>query len=128
MMLQNGIFFTNSSIRIADITDGTTNVFMFGERSRQNLTTSSSAESVGGWAWANSYALEDHTMNSGPGRMEGIKPHDLNYFGSQHAGGSGANFAFADGSVRFIGREIGVVTYVRVSVRNDGNVVDLSEY
>jgi prepilin-type N-terminal cleavage/methylation domain-containing protein/prepilin-type processing-associated H-X9-DG protein len=128
LMLQNGIFYTNSSIRIADITDGTSNTFMFGERTRLNLAVTATAEAVGGWAWANQFALEDHTANTGPGRMEGIRPHDLNYFGSQHAGGAGANFAFADGSVRFISSSIDVVTYVRVSARADGNPVDLSRF
>jgi len=127
-MQQNGIFFTNSAISINGITDGTSNTFLFGERSRMNLTTSSSAMSVGGWAWANTFALEDHTANTAPGRMEGIQAHDLNYFGSQHSGGGGANFAFADGSVRFIVKTIDVVTYVRLSTRAGGEVVDASKY
>jgi prepilin-type N-terminal cleavage/methylation domain-containing protein/prepilin-type processing-associated H-X9-DG protein len=127
-MLQNGIFFTNSAVRIGDITDGTSNTFLFGERSRLNLTTSSSAMSVGGWAWANQFALEDHTANTGPGRMEGLAPHDLNYFGSQHAGGAGANFAFADGSVHFIVKSIDIITYVRLSTRAGGEVVDTSKF
>jgi len=127
-MAQNGIFFTNSSITIQQITDGTSNTFLFGERSRFNLTISSTAVSVGGWAWANAYALEDHTANTAPGRMEGTRPHDLNYFGSQHSGGLGANFAFADGSVRFIASTIGVVPYVRLSTRAGGEIVDASLY
>jgi prepilin-type N-terminal cleavage/methylation domain-containing protein/prepilin-type processing-associated H-X9-DG protein len=126
LMLQNGIFFTNSTINLDEITDGTSNTLLFGERSRLNLITTTTAESVGGWAWANEYALEDNTMNSGDGKMEGILPHDLNDFGSQHSGGAGANFSFADGSVRFISKTVDVVTYVRISVRNDGQVVDLT--
>jgi prepilin-type N-terminal cleavage/methylation domain-containing protein/prepilin-type processing-associated H-X9-DG protein len=128
LMLKNGIFYTNSTTTIEDISDGTSNTLFFGERSRLNLLTSSSAMDVGGWAWANQFALEDNTMNTGVGKMEGILPHDLNYFGSQHGGGSGANFSFADGSVRFLSETIDVVTYVRASVRNDGHVIDLSKY
>jgi prepilin-type N-terminal cleavage/methylation domain-containing protein/prepilin-type processing-associated H-X9-DG protein len=127
-MLQNGIFYTNSTVNIDEITDGTSNTFFFGERSRMNLLTSSTAQSVGGWAWANQYALEDHTANTAPGKMEGILPHDLNYFGSQHSGGTGANFSFADGSVRFISNSIDVITYIRLSTRAGGEVIDSTKY
>jgi prepilin-type processing-associated H-X9-DG protein len=45
-------------------------------------------------------------------------------FGSAHLG-DGANFLMCDGSVHFIRQSVDVVTYVRLSVRNDGRVVDL---
>ena len=79
--LQNGVFYMNSSIRITDITDGASNTLLFGERSRRNLTFTSTAESTGGWAWANYYAQEDNTMNASE-PMEGLATHDLNQFGS----------------------------------------------
>jgi prepilin-type processing-associated H-X9-DG protein len=127
-MLQNGIFFTNSQIRVGQIIDGTSNTFLFGERTRQNLQSGPTAMAVGGYAWANSFALEDHTMNTSPGRMEGVQSHDMNYLGSMHAGANGANFAFADGSVRFLTDAIDRISFDRLATRAGEDYVDLNKY
>src|SRR5207237_7443706 len=57
-MSQDGVFFINSSVRIGDIIDGTSNTFLFGERNRIDpiylvLAQTSSFEGRSGWAWAN---------------------------------------------------------------------------
>jgi prepilin-type N-terminal cleavage/methylation domain-containing protein len=130
-MLQNGIFNINSKVRVIDITDGTSNTLFFGERSRMNLLTTSSSQALGGYAWANEFALEDNTMNTNSGLINGTMatvPHGTDDFGSQHSAGAGANFALADGSIRFISNTIMAVNYQRLSARADGNVVDPSEY
>ena len=44
-------------------------------------------------------------------------------FGSNHPGG--ANFALADGSVRFLVDALPLLSLQRLCVRNDGNPVDL---
>jgi prepilin-type N-terminal cleavage/methylation domain-containing protein len=124
-MLKNGIFFMNSSVTMGQITDGTSNTLMFGERSRLNLPPTSSSEALGGWAWANQFAQEDNTMNTSE-PIEGIQLHDLNQFGSQHAGGTIAVFALADGSVRTISKGISIVTLQRLSTRAGGETVDES--
>jgi prepilin-type N-terminal cleavage/methylation domain-containing protein/prepilin-type processing-associated H-X9-DG protein len=122
-MLQNGIFYMNSRVNLAGILDGAASTLFFGERSRLNLPPTSSSEALGGWAWANSYAQEDNTMNTNE-PMEGIQLHDLNQFGSQHSGGSIANFAFADGSVRSLSQDISIVNFQRLSTRAGGEVVN----
>ncbi len=124
--LKNGIYFMNSKVRIPMITDGTSNTLMFGERSRLNLPVTSTSEALGGWAWCNEFAQEDNTMNTSEG-IEGILPHDLNQFGSQHAG-NGANFAFADGSIHYIPQSISIVLFQRLSAIADGHPVDLSGF
>jgi prepilin-type N-terminal cleavage/methylation domain-containing protein/prepilin-type processing-associated H-X9-DG protein len=124
---RDGIFYMNSDIQIKDITDGTSSTLMYGERSRRNLQTSSTAQAPGGWAWVNIYAQEDHTMNTSV-RMEGINPHTVDAFGSQHSGGTISNFAFADGSVKSLSQNIDLVTYIRLGSRNDGHVLDASKY
>ncbi|MFO0821438.1 MAG: DUF1559 domain-containing protein [Pirellulales bacterium] len=45
----------------------------------------------------------------------------ISAFGSNHPGG--ANFALADGSVRFLSQTLSLVNLQRLSVRNDGNPV-----
>jgi len=124
--LKNGIFFFNSTVRMDMITDGKSNTLMFGERSRLNLQVTSSSEVLGGWAWVNIFAMEDMTMNTSE-LMEGVEFHDLNQFGSQHSG-NGANFAMADGSVRYIAHGIDIVTFQRISTIAGGEVVDASKY
>jgi prepilin-type N-terminal cleavage/methylation domain-containing protein/prepilin-type processing-associated H-X9-DG protein len=126
-MLQNGLFYMNSSVRLSDITDGTSATLMMGERSRLNLQATSSSQALGGWAWVNQYAQEDNTMNTSE-PMEGVLFHDLNQFGSQHSGGTIANFVFADGSVHILQKSISIVVYQRLSARADGNPIDASQY
>ena len=125
--LKNGMFYMNSSVRMTDVTDGTSSTLLFGERSRLNLPASSSSQALGGWAWANFYAQEDNTMNTSE-PIEGTATHDLNQFGSQHTNGLFSNFAFADGSVKSISKNINIVVFQRLSTRAGGEVVDASAY
>jgi prepilin-type processing-associated H-X9-DG protein len=122
---RNGIFYMNSAVQITQITDGTSSTLFFGERSRFNLPPTPSSQALGGWAWANTLSQEDNTMNTSE-PMEGMGTHDLNQFGSQHFGGNMANFAFADGSVKAITKDINLFLFQRLSTRAGGEAVDLS--
>src|SRR5262249_59606980 len=44
--LQNGIFYMNSSVRLVQITHGTSNTLLFRERSRKNLQVTSSSQAL----------------------------------------------------------------------------------
>jgi prepilin-type processing-associated H-X9-DG protein len=47
-------------------------------------------------------------------------------FGSRHPGG--ANFLFADGSVKFIKNTINLATWYALSTRNEGEVISSDAY
>jgi prepilin-type N-terminal cleavage/methylation domain-containing protein/prepilin-type processing-associated H-X9-DG protein len=115
-MTQDGIFYLNSSNGVAEVTDGTSNTLMFGERKRYDPTYDriygSSFANRSGWAWANNLSGFDFlfgtevpinwvipaNLTSDPGFVnEDLR---FNAFGSFHPGG--ANFGMADGSVRFL--------------------------
>jgi prepilin-type N-terminal cleavage/methylation domain-containing protein len=112
---QDGILFVNSGIRFADITDGSSNTLMIGERPPANNL-------LYGWQWAGAgdspyFGAADVVLGvherSGdfnnpsdffrPGEADDRANKHRLHFWSFHPGG--AQWALADGSVRFIGYE-----------------------
>jgi prepilin-type N-terminal cleavage/methylation domain-containing protein/prepilin-type processing-associated H-X9-DG protein len=110
-MSTDGVFYINSRVTIAGISDGTSNTLMFGERYHKDPSYTNIA-TLGGWAWANFNAGQDYLLSSAvpvnftlpPGTAVGAPnfPEDdrVCAFGSGHSGG--ANFTMCDGSVRFL--------------------------
>ncbi len=112
----NGLAFLNSCVRLANITDGTSQTLLAGERSV-----------IGGaaiWMGVRGNEFEtDQVTDCSPG-------HEINAsdagFSSQHVGG--ANFLFCDGRVVFLSEKIEsglgegrqMKTYQKLSHRSDG--------
>lgn len=111
----DGVLFLDSAVRLTDVTDGTTNTLMIGERppsSDHNLgwwyagwgqSKDGSAEMVLGVREINASARYQGHCPPGPYRFAPGADNnvcDAFHFWSRHAGG--ANFAFCDGSVRFL--------------------------
>jgi prepilin-type N-terminal cleavage/methylation domain-containing protein/prepilin-type processing-associated H-X9-DG protein len=124
IMSNTGIFYGNSGVRMADILDGTSSTAIIGERDTQYCHS-------GTWVGTNNsfYPNDPHdfAMVTGysqpplnaipnPNLPPSEAPHLPNAcgegFSSLHNGGS--NFAFADGSVRFISTSVGYF-YVNTS-------------
>jgi prepilin-type N-terminal cleavage/methylation domain-containing protein/prepilin-type processing-associated H-X9-DG protein len=131
----NGIFHRNSRVRIAEITDGTSNTVGIGERDDYFVTTNwvgviPGAEAIynpqrgrgcNNWrppliaVLAHGRQFTVNAPNASPGAFQ-----------SQHPGGG--NFLFMDGSVRFIKATISLPTMWSVCTRNLGEVISGDAY
>ncbi|AGA30834.1 DUF1559 domain-containing protein [Singulisphaera acidiphila] len=108
----NGIFFVNSRTRIADVTDGTSNTILLGERALPDRYRTFTNWWFSGWTGASLFdtltAMNPQRLVAisslpapGPSDWPGVQDNALmNSASSRHPGG--ANFAMADGSVRFL--------------------------
>ncbi|MCA9115747.1 MAG: DUF1559 domain-containing protein [Planctomycetaceae bacterium] len=124
----NGMFSENSSTRIRDVTDGTSNVFMVGETKYVSLRASSGtgASHWQTWAtgcWGDVPCMLGATAEAINGST--FRPVQDNYnpgeatthFGSHHEGG--CHFLAADGSVHFVSENIDLATYQSLGVMAD---------
>jgi len=136
---RDGIFFTDSKIRVRDVTDGASNTFLFGERSHQDKTWDAfaSGDASGYWPlrhlgmWANFCYPAHHMLGAAaPINYQTPRPPTeaqvksrVDAFGSGHPGG--ANFACGDGSVRFLSDLTIVAVLQALSTRAGGEVVEV---
>ena len=141
-MTNDGIFYINSKVKLTDITDGTSNTIMMGERMRKdpiyNTVYNDDFQNRSGWAWANSNAGFDYLFGTevpinwvfpagtttDPGFV--LEDQRFNAFGSFHTGG--ANFCFADGSVKFLPATLPLVTLQQLGTRSGGEVINASAF
>jgi prepilin-type N-terminal cleavage/methylation domain-containing protein/prepilin-type processing-associated H-X9-DG protein len=141
-MTNDGVFYINSSVKLVGITDGTSSTFLFGERRRVDpayaAITGSGLENKSGWAWANHFPGFDYlfgpvqpinwTIPAGTTTDPTFSLQDdrCSVYGSYHI--NGANFCFADGSVRFLSQSVPVTVLQQLSTRAGGEAVDASQY
>ena len=112
----SGMFYHNSKVRIADVTDGTTNVYMIGERKTvPKLNWFSSWPGMiaeGEEAFQRVCGSSDHVPNDPATHFDD--------FSSHHVGG--AQFCLGDGSVRFISENIDHRLYQSLATIQGGEV------
>jgi prepilin-type N-terminal cleavage/methylation domain-containing protein/prepilin-type processing-associated H-X9-DG protein len=118
-----GVLGMDTDHRMLSITDGTSNTFMVGEMAF-NKNNSYRSWTRGCWGDAgdkNCTGCRNVTfaLNSTP--YNGSNNYNDVSFGSYHAGG-GANFAFCDGSVRWIPNSISLVVLRNTASRNGSDL------
>jgi prepilin-type N-terminal cleavage/methylation domain-containing protein len=121
----NGVFFLNSSVDYEQISDGTSHTIFIAERIAE-------AQRDLGWMSGTRWTLRNTgtPINSGrsrnqrglpPETQDSTDPLAVGGFGSYHPGGG--EFAFGDGSVRFISQSIDIPTYQQLGHRADGKLL-----
>jgi prepilin-type N-terminal cleavage/methylation domain-containing protein/prepilin-type processing-associated H-X9-DG protein len=113
----NGLIFSSSTVKMAQITDGTSNTILFAERPHGKISNDTGDRTYYHW-WNSGYYTDAmcetyYPINSqfrGLPLIDGSTDEDwVMTVGSYHPGG--ANVGFADGSVRFIKDSVQSVTF-----------------
>jgi prepilin-type N-terminal cleavage/methylation domain-containing protein/prepilin-type processing-associated H-X9-DG protein len=144
----DGVFFQNSSISYSDVTDGTSQTFFVGERSRNVsdsiwagvITTSGLHCTKSSWPVKSCYGNVFLVL----GRTGGVEPADQGHIGdindhllnSRKAGpdgfwslhSQGSNFLMGDGSVRFIKQSIVPAVFIGLASRAKGEIFSSDQY
>ena len=139
----NGLLYRNSSVRMRDITDGSSNTFAVGERTFE-LTPSTWYAALPGYSVYHGMASMPSMMDEGPpvlvlghvgngsmsmpggGMMMAMEhtPNSTSHvanFSSRHEGGT--HFLLADGSVHFLSENAAYRTFHYMGVRDDNQVI-----
>lgn len=129
---QRYMFGQNSTTRIADVVDGTSSTLAVAETTLEVGTDQSSDGSVGGLAWGyRGWVMVGIDPGQGINRWDwpGViaKPRvgrvrNYGHAGSLHPGG--ANFLFADGSVRLLSEHLSLNLLWKLSRMADGDPVE----
>jgi prepilin-type N-terminal cleavage/methylation domain-containing protein/prepilin-type processing-associated H-X9-DG protein len=136
---QDGLFYRNRAHRIADITDGTSNTLMFGERSNVDPIFDSYptfSDLIIGWGWwcyggvgdvlcgteaPVNFLIPANIATFPPATQQQYYNWRINAIGSQHAGGS--NACRADGSVSFLSSNTSLTVLQALGSRAGGEIV-----
>ncbi len=113
-----GIFGVNSSTRMSDITDGTSNVILIAERRLSTLITPVIQRSSDGWAWGGAATLFScrNSPHQGLHYDEADSPHDQI-----------VQVCLADGSVRNISLNIDLRTWQNLGNMSQGSPISLPQ-
>ena len=115
----NGLMYQNSSVNMADVTDGSSNTIIMGE----------SIYPQGVWSQATTAVVRtniDRTINKPIIiTVNGVSTTFWTYWASKHP--SAVNFAFCDGSVRPVTSMINKLVLIKMCTRNGGETISSDE-
>ncbi|QDS86523.1 hypothetical protein EC9_06870 [Rosistilla ulvae] len=134
-----GVLYNDSDDRFRDVTDGTSNVLLVGERADETYNGLCGKKQITGAATlyvSSAQSLLAHS-NRGASSALGVAGAGINVdapncadmynvkvpFTSLHPGG--AQFVLVDGSVHFLSETLDLTTYRRLANKEDGNPVQL---
>jgi prepilin-type processing-associated H-X9-DG protein len=124
----NGICYARSEVTLAQVSDGTSNTYLLGEK---YLNPDDYYTGLDGGDNEDAYTGDEQDVIRW-GRADWLPTEDqpgwadATCFGSPHSGG--CQFAFCDGSVHLINYMIHPPTHERLARRNDGLPVDAGKY
>lgn len=129
----NGVIFRRSMCQMAQITDGTTNTYLIGERlldpdhyvadgTMANVINDDGSGWITGYVFDNNRWTNNSPMCWPKQDTPGWSPQFNGAFGSAHA--SGFNMAFCDGAVRSISYTIDLETHRCLGNRKDDKPID----
>ena len=119
---QNGVCYERSEIKVASITDGTSNTIFCGEKylgPDWYLTGTSGADNESMYM---GYDNDMYRSSDSPPIRDTPGYDDCTHYGSAHYGA--AHFAMCDGSVRRISYGVDKLTFQNLGCRNDGQAID----
>jgi prepilin-type processing-associated H-X9-DG protein len=131
------VFFRNSKSAVRDITDGTAQTILVGERSHSlgeatwlgsvtnALLYPTDDDNIGRYVLATSSGMV--LSHAGEGVGPGDPRSDVSQFYSLHFG-RGVNFLFGDGHVTFLKSTIAYKTYQALATRAGGELVSADAY
>ncbi|HXG10067.1 MAG TPA: DUF1559 domain-containing protein [Gemmataceae bacterium] len=137
----SGVIYPESKVRLTDIVDGSSNTLLLGEISSAIGWPRSGISPWGRiqpWTWGfynydiynpateGGYLMIDHKYVQYPIGYTGVFLPNNTPYKSNHSGG-GANFAFCDGSVRFLPNGTKLNVLQGLATRNGGEVISGSE-
>ena len=119
LMYDNGVMYQNSTVNMADITDGTSTTIMLGE----------SLYPFGVWSQATSCCVRtniDRSINKPITlTVNSVTSNYWTYWASKHP--SQVNFAFCDGTVRPVNAQINKITFNKLMTRSGGETISSDE-
>ena len=130
-----GVFFRNSAVRIDDITDGTSNTLLVGERSFRYaeatwvgaVTGTHLGPTPGSPMPVQTENASNFVLGHTGEAVDGpASPREINHFSSRHD--AGVHFVFVDGHVALLGRGIDARVFKALSTRAGGEAVPMGGF
>jgi len=122
----NGISYQRSMIRVAQVSDGTSNTYLVGEKYLNPDDYLTGLDGSDNSNLMTGYENDQHRCTYSPPVQDTQGSTVWDYFGSAHA--NGLHMAMCDGSVHFINYTIDQETHRRLGNREDGMTIDGKSY